>query len=356
MAAARFELSAERRTLARLMWSARVEGLLDGVDDCKGGLSQAMSVIGECLRSLHPRSVTVETLARFELEVKQSMHNEALALDWWAAVYEPAVRKRAALHDSLWSYLCSLPLACEQQQIESEVLASFDGHPTHPCAKTKLAVSPDAPQLTDEAIQRMSPEFGPRVHVLFGGLSSSAASEWLLPAAGADPSSASTAGAEYSSVSAYMAAHLPQEYDAWQAWLRGRGAEPHRFLPLPLHPANMAHVRSEFASLLEAGLLLLPSEREEQIARHVDVDSQGDGPSGEGGCVVLASSPLMSCRTVLPRAIPSQVQVEPCQVEPSPVESSPVTSSSTSTVPAAPRPYIKLPMPVQATSLVRSVV
>ena len=42
----------------------------------------------------------------------------------------------------------------------------------------------------------------------------------------------------------------------WRSWLAQLGVDASLFLPLPLHPANLAHVRTDFAALLDEKLLL----------------------------------------------------------------------------------------------------
>ena len=55
-------------------------------------------------------------------------------------------------------------------------------------------------------------------------------------------------------------------------------------LPIPIHPSNRSHVKTDFQSLIEAKLLLLPC-------------TDGD----EEGVATIFGSPLMSCRTLLPQ-------------------------------------------------------
>ena len=111
-----------------------------------------------------------------------------------------------------------------------EVLCSFDGHPTHPCAKTKIGLD-----VLD--LPRFCPEFAPLVQLPVAALARQAAREGLAASAGV------------SSASLYFARHFGAEYALWQSWLASCDKQCNDFVPIPIHPVNLEHVRGTFAAL-----------------------------------------------------------------------------------------------------------
>jgi siderophore synthetase component len=301
---------ARARTLARLLWSAQAEGLrlddpvADGFDG--DGLSAVLVAVRTAILDSCEREgiqFSEQSWQRLMMEIENSVNNEHLALEWREKTWSPAVRKLAAPQESLWHWLGTMDAASEEAQLTWEILASFDGHMTHPCAKTKLGIA-------DEELPRLSGEFGPRVPLIVGALARSAAKFFLTP------------GCDAQTASDYFARAFPAVHIKWTKWLQGHGGSsgragtfaPEAYVPLPIHPANVAHVKADFASLLTENLLLLPR----------DGDAQADD------VVVVMGAPLMSCRTLLPLHDGGG-------------------SGGGGRAPAS----IKLPVPVQMTSLLR---
>ena len=82
-----------------------------------------------------------ESWTQLVKEIHQSAENETHGLAWRETVWRPRMRERVGAHGSLWSWLGGLDAASEEAQLAWEVCAAFDGHLTHPCAKTKLPMS-----------------------------------------------------------------------------------------------------------------------------------------------------------------------------------------------------------------------
>ena len=291
------EAEAVVRTTRRLAWSAYAEGVLDHSQQT--GHDSADEILSEIRVSLEGSPQWREDLwSAFVGEMQQSLSFEAIAREWRVSEWCPRLRTLvdSAGCDSLWSWSWTLGATSEEQQLAWEVACSFDGHMTHPCAKTKLGV-------TSHGLMRLAPEFEPVVPLPVAALSISAAHQCCMPhlvEAGAQPSAA-----------AYFASRFPACYARWDAWLRAAGEEPADFVPLPVHPANLRQLASDLGALLESGLLLLPS--------------------ADGGA--LLAQPLMSMRTLLPLRGGGDggAAMKSGQLA----------------------PYVKLPVPIQATSLQR---
>ena len=264
--------SARRRTLARILWSAQAEGIADaeqlgahfegGVAAAEGGVAATEGGVAAAEESVVAALAAVrvgvaascaargldfddEPWAAFVSEVLNSLHNESLAIAWRERQWRPALRRSIAPRfGSLWEWLGSVEYGSEQAQLAWETCASFDGHLTHPCAKTKLGLS-------RSELLRYGGEFGARPRLLVCALARSATIGFVTPSCGAhDPT-------------AYFAARFPAAYAAFVRWLRGeQGALEHtEYVPLPMHPASLEHVRLDFSALIEQRLLLIPHER-----------------------------------------------------------------------------------------------
>ena len=297
---------ARLRTLARILWSAQAEGL--GHIACPARNHEDGGIVVAALHALRERiaischergmELDVELWSAFTREVENSVENEASALAWREHHWRPSLKCAAASsseYPSLWDWLGTLPCKSEDAQLTWETTASFDGHLTHPCAKTRLG-------LDRSRTEQLSAEYGARVPLLLGALARSAASEFQTPSSGA------------ASASAYFRARFPDAYSAFGRWLREHhgviDAHVCDYIPLPIHPANMSHVHTDFKDMIDQGLLILP-----WTAATSSFDKTA---------VALTGAPLMSFRTLLP--------VGSDHVDP---------------------PYIKLPVPVQITSLRR---
>ena len=312
--------AAAARTLSKLVWSATAEGLVQtraaaSLEDALAAVRAA--VVEAChARGLQFSEATWRTLVA---EVLDSARNELLAQRYRETTWVPSVKAAATHeHSSLWDALLDHPEATSQEvQLAWEVCASFDGHLTHPCAKTKLGLRP-------KSLLRMAPEFEPCVPLVVAALARSCARECLM----------AECLAAVGSCGGYFAAHFPGVHRVWASWLRGAGAAADDFVPLPLHPANLAHVKRDFAELLAARLLLLPV--------------------GAGGAAMVGA-PLMSCRTLLPLCGGGGgSRATACASGPGGpggAEEGGAEHGRQRSPP--PPPYVKLPVPVQMTSLRR---
>ena len=293
---------AAKRTLARLLWSAQAEGLV--LEDIGDSIDEALEVLRRALAdscAVHGWEMAEDSWEAFLAELRNSERNETLALHWRTSRWKPELRLKASLHQSIWSWMGEMDPTTEEAFLTWEVLASFDGHMTHPCSKTKLGLRPSQ-------LLRTASEFEPTVPLVVGALAASDAKTFLTCDSGA------------ASVNDYFASRFPVPCGLWRRWLSSRGKTATDFVPIPIHPANLPHVREDFASLLADGTLLLPASAEDEVA-----------------CVLLGA-PLMSCRTLLPlgggrgghsRGSAMRQASSPCA------------------------PYLKLPVPIQMTSLRR---
>lgn len=282
------------RTTRRLIWSAYAEGLLDPSQPA--GHESADLIMKGIRASLVQSPQWKEDLWNvFVDEVRQSLRFEAISREWRLTVWRPRLRALVAAsnRDTLWSWSWTLCATSEEQQLLWEVAASFDGHLTHPCAKAKVGVAA-------HSLVHIAPEFEPVVALPVAALAASVAHQCCMP-------HLIETGAENSSA-VYFARRFPVCYARWHAWLLSADEDPAAFVPLPIHPANLRHIASDFSSLLETGLLLLPST--------------------EGGA--LLAQPLMSMRTLLPLRGGGDggAAMKSGQLA----------------------PYIKLPVPIQVTS------
>jgi siderophore synthetase component len=117
-----------------------------------------------------------------------------------------------------------------------ERFASLKGNPTHPMSKLRGELRP-------EDVLRYAPEFGPVLDV-------------PLAAIVADEVSVrGVAGA--AGYRAQLARHFPRLCGAWDAAVRARGRDPCEYVPMPVHPLQVAEVRGRFAPLFETGRALL---------------------------------------------------------------------------------------------------
>lgn len=116
------------------------------------------------------------------------------------------------------------------------------GHPFHPCNKTKLGFN-------REELLHYAPEFSPGVGVLFAAIHRSIAAVELEEAT--------------SSFKSWFANHYPEVNQAWHESLAAHKLNTEDYLPLPLHPWQAQHViKEKFAqALAEKKLILLPKLR-----------------------------------------------------------------------------------------------
>ena len=325
-----YAAAARSRTLGRLLWSAQAEGLSieapanDGrpLDSFAAALEAVRSAI-ESSCAEHSWTFDKASWQKFVGEIDNSLRNETLAIEWREEVWKPSLLQQSKQHSatSLWALSGNLSAASEEAQLLWEISASFNGHMTHPCAKTKLELSPSE-------LQRVSPEFGPVVPLVVGALAASAAQQFATPGCGA-PTAAT-----------YFALKFPQAYAQWTLWIE-RAAAGHgvaAWIPLPIHPANLQHVREDFAELVATNLLLVP-------------EGSPAGDDEAGAPVALIGAPLMSCRTLLPLAGGGGGGAGGCGSHGGIGSGSGAEGASNELSAAA--PYLKMPVPVQMTSLRR---
>lgn len=150
-----------------------------------------------------------------------------------------------------------------------ERLASFDGHPLHPMAKTRLPASVEdllrnAPELTDTT---------------------------TVPVAAVHRSVAIVSGQPTSPRSArdlFWRNFAPSQRAIWEHSLEEAGASAAEFVPVPVHPLNVSRVAQLFERHIDAGLLrLLPLA----LDKSAETSTANASPSFEG-------RPTMSMRTV----------------------------------------------------------
>ena len=136
-------LAVNRRAIDRLRWAARAEGL-DVSDNALGtcDVRGALAALLPAVKSAAGSSWSATTWSAFEREVLQSVEFETAAMAWRRAVWVPSLARRAVGESSLWGWLASGrgPADAIERRLLWEVLCSFDGHPTHPCAKTKISL------------------------------------------------------------------------------------------------------------------------------------------------------------------------------------------------------------------------
>ena len=300
---------AHTRTLARLLWSAQVEGLMlppIATNSYAAALAQVRAAVQSSCQS---RGIAFcnDNWSRLLAEVEQSARNETHAIAWRDSTWIPRIRSVSQPHDSLWSWLGTMDAATEQAQLAWETCASFDGHLTHPCAKVKFG-------LTLAELETISAEFSPSVPLVVAAIAADASKSHVTDECGA------------ASTGAYFASRFPTTHTAWRRWLEARVDTPDAYVPLPIHPANMKHVRDDFTELIISRDLLLPAPEDVPTA------------------ATISGAPLMSCRTLLPQqCVPERAANG---------EDTGGVAAGTAPSERAP-PYIKLPVPVQMTSLQR---
>jgi siderophore synthetase component len=94
------------------------------------------------------------------------------------------------------------------------------GHPYHPCNKTKLGMS-------DEDVRRYSPEFAHTVPVVICAIDKTLAATEM-----------ESDELEYMS---WFQSHYPEVVEAWQTALLERYLDPDLYLPIPVHPWQAKH-------------------------------------------------------------------------------------------------------------------
>ncbi|KAL1508113.1 hypothetical protein AB1Y20_007705 [Prymnesium parvum] len=235
--------AAEGRTIRRVAWCAWLEALLDPSQQLST-LDELLTSVGLAIQAQTADEWRDDGWASLVKEVQQSLHFEMIACEWRLSKWCPRVRANAdaAGCTSLWAWSWTLPsdssrFISEEHQLTWEVAASFDGDMVHPCAKSKLDITP-------QALIRMSPEFEPVVPLPVAAISTRIVKQYHKPSV--------------SSASAYFAEKFPACYSLWVTWLMSIGEVPEQYVPIPVHPANLRPLTSDLSLLLDGGLLLLP--------------------------------------------------------------------------------------------------
>ena len=171
---------AAHKTIARLVWSVQAEGLGDIQSSSDVTLDAVLhaariAIESSCLQ--RGLDFSSESWMQLVKEIHQSAENETHGLAWREAIWRPRMRERVGVHGSLWSWFGGLDAASEEAQLAWEVCAAFDGHLTHPCAKTKLPMSLNELEAT-------SAEFSPTVPLVVGALASRAARSFVSRSCG----------------------------------------------------------------------------------------------------------------------------------------------------------------------------
>ena len=301
------------RTLRRLAQAAQAEGLLPGLsweltcaadDRCTLHLwrsSPSERTAFTCPLSLLRWLATSRPTDGAEMhweaaaeELSSSWRNEAAARAYRGVWHQHIVLhlpEPALAPHGLWHMLASDLVPAARALPFLRQLAAFEGHPTHPMAKTKLG-------LTLAEVVRFSPEFAQPVPIQLAALRRDAATVVRAPGNTAD-------------IGEILAEHFPLLLRAWQAELRALGLSEAEFLPLPVHPANVSHLQRTLPRLLaEQLLVLLPA-------------------------AVVHLQPSLSLRTMTPAAaeaphiklpIPVQITSQPRYLSPVEAHDSPVLS------------------------------
>ena len=359
--------AARSRTIARLLWSAQAEGLsiAPPSDEAnqEDGLSLALAAVRSAVQASCQQngwSFDNASWQTFVGEINNSLQNEELSIAWRNSSWKPWLLEAmmstlpSLPSSSLWELTSKLEASSEEAQLLWEVNASFDGHLTHPCSKTKLELPP-------ADLTRMAAEFRPRVPLLIGALAASASQQFVTPSCGA------------ASASAYFALKFPRAHADWVAWLDYQLLLPQTgatvaasgtlnasdFVPLPLHPANLKHVLDDFAALIADRLLILPEEDAITLAAAAAAGPPPSSPPSSPPPAMLISAPLMSCRTLLPLASSAEgpdkrngTEMEPQGAADGGAGGGGAGGGGVGALPPL-APYLKLPVPVQMTSLRR---
>jgi siderophore synthetase component len=207
-----------------------------------------------------PGSVNLVPWRRLACEIADSVLNDALSRGG-----------RARMEDSYTGRdrgIMSVPAATWLRQVQGPVGRGLEsaslrleqwsavGHPIHVAPKAREGLRPGD-------VLSSFPEFAPTVPVILGAIAKSVATWECHPSV--------------PSLVPWLAAELPDVTAAWSDRLLALGRDPDAYLPLPLHPVQVARVLPALLRALELrdGELLV------------------DGP-------VLPCSPTLSVRTVVP--------------------------------------------------------
>lgn len=213
----------------------------------------------DVLRPHFDFSPTDEGVQGLKSDMANSIRNDAHARAFrqtWSARLAAAAAEAGA--PGLVGYLRA-HASVREAALLLDQWGSLEGHPYYPTWKSK-------PGLTDDEVERLSPEFGARVPVRIAALRADNAYLEHMPHVGAG-------AAGYQD---WFAQNFPALWHDWSQRLQARGLRPADWLPLPVHGWHLrAHVTRAYADEIAQGLLVV------------------DGPD-------TATAPTMSFRTVLP--------------------------------------------------------
>ncbi len=210
---------------------------------------QLLRIICHDLQAIDPQK-----WQHFVEEISNHIENDALSLwsmDLWNKVIVEQVTKTK--HQSLIEWLLQSEFSHEIDLFFEQWIA--EGHPYHPCAKTKLG-------LTRFEALKYSPEFH---------------QETNLSIAAIHQSLVQIEQCEQSDYKIWFANHFADINNEWQQACIKQQLNPADYAPIPIHPWQEQHtIKQKFAHLLEKKLLVIFSH------------------------IKLSSKPTLSFRTVIP--------------------------------------------------------
>ena len=193
------------------------------------------------------------------LEIVKIELENTLNLDQWSKVYneianhlqnavlsnrekiklkkDTFLEKDKKKHYNPLSYVFNRYNNIENASLRFEQIAAFNGHPYHPCAKTKLGFS-------IEDVFKYSPEFSPKVCIYL-----SAVHKNYLHV---------EKSKEKPNFKHWFAKYYPDIFEEWLEELRKLALNENDYLPFPVHPWQAKHVIPDlFADYIQEKIILL---------------------------------------------------------------------------------------------------
>lgn len=190
----------------------------------------------------------------FHDEVLDSLEHEMLSVSAHMN-FQQSLKRERQYYCNIWNWIFSDKSASWLKEYNHDLdsfflqLASFLGHPTHPCSKVRLLLDPKIPgkrhAVKNNEARAYFPEFAPNVQL-------------PLYAVKATRLTVSTIDDLHKDYRGYIKRSFPEAYKAWEKVLEAKVGKHALtlYLPIPVHPLQIPEIAHRFSSELQNSTLL----------------------------------------------------------------------------------------------------